>query len=168
MTRDEFDTCITEDHQRLKAVAITLAPAGAGWEDLLHTAVVKVCQAAAWEKCATPDHLRGYLYTTMRNAVRTEHAQRARRLEVLVDPMEWVDTTLAPVCRADPLRGIEVRAVLAGALATLPQRWQEIVTRRVVLDQSLKDTAASMDIPLGSVSRAYLRAVERLQEAVTV
>lgn len=168
MTREEFDAYLTRDYAHLQALAVQAARGAEGAEDLLHTALVKLCQTRAWEKCDGPDRLRGYLYTAMRNTAHTEHTRSLRRAETLVDGTAWWDSTLSVSCDKDPLGRVEARAALAPGMTALPDRWREVVVQRILLDRTERQTAECLGIPVTSVGQAHRRALGRLREVITV
>lgn len=166
MKRDEFYDYVTRDHQRLMSIAVFHAGARGPAEDLLNTAVMRFCERAAWVKCADEAAVRGYLGTTMRRVLIDQYARAARRPVHLAGDageLEWCAPAAAPRETA-----AELRQVLRPAVAALPERWRQVVVQRLVLDRSIQETAAALDIPASSVASAMKRAIGRLQETVTV
>jgi RNA polymerase sigma factor (sigma-70 family) len=165
VTRDEFNDYVARDHHRLVEKAAFLAGSRTGAEDLLNTAVMRFCEREAWEKCPDPASVRGYLGTTMKRILIDLHTRSHKRPEYLTDSTEALDRV---VDHRDRMTSTELRAALGPAVAGLPERWRQVVIHRLVLDMSIAETAATLDIPASSVASAMKRALGRLQETVTV
>lgn len=168
MTRDEFNDFVARDHDRLMGMARYVAGTRDGAEDLLHTAVMRICEREAWAKCPDPASMRGYLVTTMKRTVYDQHARSQKRPEYLTDSSEALEW-LSGGC--DPRgwqAGPELRDVLVPAVEALPERWRMVVAHRLILDRSIADTATALGIPSTSVASAMKRAIGRLKDTVAV
>lgn len=125
-------------------------------EELVQEAFMKLVQQSR-----RPEHVRGWLYTTVRNAAvsRIRSASRRRVREEKVTEAE-------PSCfERHPGEALDAGAAQA-ALEMLTEEEREIVTLRIWGDLTLKEIAEMLDTSIPTVFRKYRAALGRLKEAL--
>ncbi|NBM18495.1 sigma-70 family RNA polymerase sigma factor [Streptomyces sp. GC420] len=128
-------------------------------EDIVQEAVLR-----AWRHSdrlrGTPGLTRPWLFTVVRRlAIDTHRTRRTRPTECHVSAME---SHVVPDSGERTLTAL----VLKGALATLAPAHREIIVHRFLLDLSVKETAAELDIPAGTVKSRSSKALRSLSRAL--
>lgn len=122
-------------------------------EDATQAALLRVF--GRWEHVTSNPS--GYAAAVLVNVCRDALRRRARRPETLTDPGSFVPPPVA--VSPDP----SDRVALDAALAALPQFQREVVAMRYLLDLSVPETAAALQVPEGTVKSATSRAFDRLR-----
>ena len=125
-------------------------------EEIVQEAFMKLVQQRK-----RPGHVRGWLYTTVRNAaisrIRSASRRRVREEKVAED---------AGTCfERHPGDYLDAQAA-AQALATLPEEEREIVTLRIWSGMTLKEIGEIYGYSIPTVFRHYRAALGRLREAM--
>ncbi|GAC1311860.1 MAG: RNA polymerase sigma factor [Acidimicrobiales bacterium] len=161
--REAFGRYVLPEVDVLLRVAQSLSSRPADAEDLVQDTLLR-----AYQSIATFDgaHPRAWLLTIMRNA--QINRTRRRRPELLADP----DATLERLATVDGdaaktpeelVVGETFDAVIADALARLPDRFRQVVTLVDVDGLSYAEAAEALGIPVGTVMSRLHRARLRLR-----
>jgi len=97
-----------------------------------------------------------FLYPVVKNLSLTILRKRGRTISG--------EEALLDVAAPDPQPGGASRAELAGVLAALPEPQREVLLMRFVDDMSLKEIAAALEIPEGTVKSRLHHALQTLRD----
>ena len=155
---------LVRSYQHLAVRAAYIVAGGAEAEDATQEAFVKAYHALPRFRAGSP--FRPWLLRIVTNEARNR-ARSARRREALALRAAAVLGDAAPSPEAAAVEDEERRAVLA-AVERLPGPDREIIAYRYFLDLSEAETAAALDVALGTVKSRLSRAMTRLRtELVT-
>lgn len=130
-------------------------------EDATQDALVKAWRALGRFRADEP--LRPWLLRIVANEARNRRRSAGRRERLVLRAAEGSGEA-APSPETTALAH-ERRAELLRALDELPDAAREVLACRYLLELSEEETAAALDVPLGTVKSRTSRALERLQEA---
>ena len=130
-------------------------------EDAAQEALVKAWRALGRFRAGEP--LRPWLLRIVANEARNRRRSAGRR-EQLVLRAAASPGEAAP-SPEDALLGAAERERLLRLLDGLAEQGREVLACRFLLDLSEEETAAALDVPLGTVKSRTARALERLREA---
>lgn len=148
------------ERHRTSALRVATSLTGPGRaDDLVADAFVKILRLLLAGR--GPDRAFGaYLGTAVRNAFHDRY--RKDRKELLVDDLADLEHSVAPGGpRSDPEEG---RLVL-GAIASLPERWQQILRLSTIEQRPLEEVATIMGISANAAAQLAYRAREALRVA---
>jgi RNA polymerase sigma-70 factor (sigma-E family) len=152
----EFDAYVVASGPRLKRLAFLLTGDVDAAEDLLQTAYAKALPR--WSRIRSYDQPDAYMRRVLVNG-RTSVWRRTRGREVLTDR---VPDRAGP----DPAEGRGEAEDLRRALLALPAKQRAAVVLRFYCDLSEQETAAAMDVSVGTVKSHTSRGLARLRELV--
>jgi RNA polymerase sigma-70 factor (ECF subfamily) len=125
-------------------------------EEVVQEAFMKLVQQRR-----RPDHVRGWLYTTVRNGaisrIRSSSRRRVREEKVSKEDPDCFE--------GHPGDRLDAQAAQK-ALADLPEEEREIVTLRIWGGMTLKEIGAMCGYSIPTVFRHYRAALGRLREAM--
>jgi len=119
-------------------------------EDLVQATLVKVTRH--WKRISRASEPDAYVYRMLVNAFRDSRARR------WVGEVPTGTLPEADVADVDLAAGLAVRR----ALATLSREHREVLVLRFFADLTERDTAAVLDVPLGTVKSQTARALQAL------
>jgi RNA polymerase sigma-70 factor (ECF subfamily) len=122
-------------------------------EELAQEAIARAC--THWRRVRTMDAPGAWLHRVARNLAHS-HARRSR-IGVLAHERAR-QATPAPVAAED---AVALRLVISG----LPERERDAIVLRFYLGYSVRETAAVLDCPEGTVKTLTHRAIGRLRDA---
>jgi RNA polymerase sigma-70 factor (ECF subfamily) len=129
-------------------------------EDLVQEAVLR-----AWRHSdrlhATPGLTRPWLFTVVRRLVIDAHRARAVR------PAETDDAELATRAVSDQVDQVLTSRIVLDALQGLEPQHRDVIVHRFLLDHSVEETAAELDIPAGTVKSRSHKALRFLRTELT-
>jgi RNA polymerase sigma factor (sigma-70 family) len=140
--------------------------AGDDADDLVQEAMVKAFRRLAEFRGEAP--FRSWLLSIVANEARNLHRSRRRRDEAgaklarSTPPPPPVDSALEVALAAERQRE------LIAAMRGLSPIEQEVITHRFLLDRSEAETAAHLDVPVGTVKSRTSRALARLRTRLGV
>jgi RNA polymerase sigma-70 factor (sigma-E family) len=150
--REEFDEFVRGRHERLCRVAYVLCGDWQHAEDLVQTALVKAYVA---HRRGHVESLDAYVHRTLV----TTHASWWRR--------RWHGETptgaLPETTGNDAFAGVDRRAAVVTALATLPAKQRAVLALRYLADLTEADTALALGCSLGTVKSRANRALAALR-----
>jgi RNA polymerase sigma factor (sigma-70 family) len=153
---------LVEEHQAIAfRTAYLITGSGADAEEAAQEAFVKAWLAL--RRFRRGAEFRPWLLAIVANEARNRVRNRKRReglAERAAAGLSW-----QPPAAAAPALG---DGRLRDALATLHERDRSVLACRYVLDLGEQETAAVLDIPLGTVKSRTARALERLRGALEV
>jgi RNA polymerase sigma-70 factor, ECF subfamily len=140
--------------------------AGDDADDLVQEAMVKAFRRLSEYRGEAP--FRSWLLSIVANEARNLHRSRRRRDEAgarlarSTPPPPPVDSALEVALAAERQRE------LIAAMRGLSPIEQEVITHRFLLDRSEAETAAHLDVPVGTVKSRTSRALARLRTRLGV
>ena len=153
---------LVRPHQEIAfRVAYVITRNAADAEDAAQEALVKAWRALGRFRAGEP--MRPWLLRIVANEARNRRRSTGRR-EQLVLRAAASPGEAAP-SPEDAVVGAAERARLLELLERLPEQGREVLACRFLLDLSENETAAALDVPLGTVKSRSARALERLREA---
>lgn len=128
--------------------------------------VVQEACLRAWraDTRVAPDDARAWLLAITRNAAWSR--LRATRRHGNVVPLDEARLAVAPTAEAS-FEADQRAARLRAAVAALPPIFREVVVLRDIEEMSYAQTAAVLELPVGTVMSRLSRARARLREALT-
>ncbi|MFM7069708.1 MAG: sigma-70 family RNA polymerase sigma factor [Actinomycetes bacterium] len=158
---ERFERFVVPEIDVLWRVSMSITRHRADAEDVVQETLLR-----AFRSIETFDgrHPRAWLLAILRNAERNRH--RRRRPELLADP----DATevLGPATPAAEVEqaaeDAEFAAVVAGAVAALPDGFREVVDLVDVNGLTYHEAAELLDVPIGTVMSRLHRARRRLRD----
>jgi len=156
---DAFGVLFRAHAQGLVRLACVLLEDREAAEDAVQDAYVSLYRH--WDVLRDQGSSRAYLRAAVINRCRSGQGQliRARRVRGRLDSVDWLEPS--PETRA--VEHDDARR-LAAAVRSLPTRQREVVVCRYYLELTEAETAALLDIGLGSVKRHAHRGLARLQD----
>lgn len=130
-------------------------------EDATQDALVKSWRALARFRAEEP--LRPWLLRIVANEARNRRRSAGRRERLVL--LAVASSGEAAPSPEDDVLAREQRAELLRALDGLPDASREVLACRYLLDLGEEETAAVLDVAVGTVKSRTSRALERLQEA---
>jgi RNA polymerase sigma factor (sigma-70 family) len=118
-------------------------------------------------------NFKAWIFRILHNRWCSDHRKRLRRPdEVLVDYADW-EAGQGAVCQAEAASSAETQALAAfahsdvrAAMGTLPAGIREALFYNTVAGYSYAETAAMMDVPVGTVMSRVSRGRRRLRSAL--
>jgi RNA polymerase sigma-70 factor (ECF subfamily) len=145
-------------YQRVVGAVALITGDRAGAEDAVQTALLK-----AWHRRDEPvDQLAGWITVVASNEARSSRRRRAAE-ERALERASRTTTTPTATTGADTVLRDES---LQRALAALPRRERQVALLHYVLDLSVADVAASLDVTDGTVKTLLSRARGHLAAAM--
>ena len=146
--QDAFADLVTRHADAARRAAVR-AGAGADAEDMVQDAFVKAHQRLADYRGEAS--FRSWLVAIVANEARNLHRSR-RRHEEAVTLAARLEPAAEPVDSAvDGALALQWRRELVAAVRTLTAGEREVIASRFLLDRSEAETAAQLDLPLGTV-----------------
>jgi RNA polymerase sigma factor (sigma-70 family) len=153
---------LVRPHQEIAfRVAYVITRNAADAEDATQEALVKAWRALGRFRAGEP--LRPWLLRIVANEARNRRRSTGRR-EQLVLRAAASPGEAAP-SPEDAVLGRAERERLLRLLDGLPEQGRDVLACRFLLDLSEDETAAALDVPVGTVKSRSARALERLREA---
>jgi RNA polymerase sigma-70 factor (sigma-E family) len=152
-----FDQFVASASPGLLRAAYLLTGDRADAEDLVQSALLRVFRR--WQTISGPPA--GYAFTVLVNLSR-DHKRWLRRRPRTVARDEW--DAPAP---GDPLEELLDRSEVVQAARCLPRVQQTVIACRFLLDLSVVETAAALDLPEGSVKSYTARALATMRDRLT-
>jgi RNA polymerase sigma factor (sigma-70 family) len=152
MTGEELQAIYVEQRTRLLRIAVAVAAGGIdGAED-----AVAETFARCWRRWQTqaPDDPGAYLRRALLNELIRQGSRRTQDRAVAIQPEELDDQTSS----------VDDQLVARALLARLPVRQRAVLALRYLDDRTEAETAALLDLPLGTVKSTTSRALARLAE----
>jgi RNA polymerase sigma factor (sigma-70 family) len=153
----DFDRFVASASPGLLRAAYLLTGDRADAEDLLQSALLRVFRR--WQTISGPPT--GYAFAVLTNLSR-DHKRSLRRRPKAVVRDEWDAPALE-----DPLEELLDRSEVVQAARCLPRIQQAVIACRFLLDLSVGETAAALDLPEGSVKSYTARALARMRDRLT-
>ncbi len=150
---DFWSVCLIEHAQALFAFGFSLTGGEDRAADLVQDALAAVIRSGV-----RPDHPKPYLMRVMRRRA-AELARRARR-----EPSR-VSAELDAVS-GDPAAEHPLAGQLWAAVSQLPELSRQIVLLRTKAEMSFPEIADVLELPVGTVTSRYCRALKRLRECL--
>ena len=153
---------LVRPHQEIAfRVAYVITRNAADAEDAAQEALVKAWRALGRFRAGEP--MRPWLLRIVANEARNRRRSTGRReqlaLRAAASPGE------AAPSPEDAVLDAAERERLLELLDGLPEQGREVLACRFLLDLSEDETAAALDVPLGTVKSRSARALEKLREA---
>jgi len=142
-------------------VAYVITRNAADAEDATQEALLKAWRALGRFRADEP--LRPWLLRIVANEARNRRRSAGRRERLALRAAE--DSGEAAPSPEETVLGLAQRAELLRALDELPDNAREVLVYRYLLDLSEEETAAALDVAIGTVKSRTSRALERLKEA---
>lgn len=159
----EWRAWFDEHGQKLLLFARAQTRSSADAEDVLQSAIVRVWQGRGrrgQDRQFAPTLAE--VYTAIRRAaidLGRKNTRRTRREQAVV-----ADTQDFGICAFDSsLEDEELQAVLAEAMAELPEKFREVLTLKIWSEQTFAEIAATLDIPLNTAASRYRYALGHLR-----
>jgi RNA polymerase sigma-70 factor (ECF subfamily) len=153
---------LVRPHQEIAfRVAYVIARNAADAEDATQDALVKAWRALGRFRADEP--LRPWLLRIVANEARNRRRSAGRREHLALRAATAISGEAAP-SPEDTALDEERRARLLAALEQLPEPAREVLAYRFLLDLSEDETAAALDVPVGTVKSRSARALGRLRE----
>lgn len=154
MARQEFDDFAAVAATRLYRTAYLMVGSHHSAEDLVQDVLARVY--VAWPRVEGDPH--GYAYRALGNAVANQRRWASRHPE---SPLPADDRRAAP---SDVSDAVVTHEYILDALRTLPPRQRVIVVLRYYADLTEAETAASLNISIGTVKSQHARALASLRD----
>jgi RNA polymerase sigma-70 factor (ECF subfamily) len=122
-------------------------------EELAQEAVARVC--CHWRRVRTMDAPGAWLHRVARNLAHS-HFRRVRAGKRASERTRAV---------GDDTTALDDAVALRATVAALPERERDAIVLRFYIGCSVKETAAALDVPEGTVKTLTHRAIGRLREA---
>ena len=152
----EFRAFVASTQKTLLRVALGLTLDRGHAEDLVQTAYLRTY--ARWARLRDEDPA-----AYARRIVVNEHTDRWRRQKGRESLTETPPEVASYDANHDDPSAVAERDAVLRALAELPVRERKVVVLRYLADLSEADTAALLDLPLGTVKSVTHRAVAKLR-----
>lgn len=160
-----FEELVRTHQQLALRVAFLVIGDRSGAEDVTQEAFVKAYHAIS--RFREDGSFRPWLLRIVRNEALNQKRRHGRQdrlgLRLANDP---VSGAAAPSPETAVMAGADREAVLA-AVQALPDRYRQVVAHRYFLGLSEAETAATLDIPAGTVKSRTARALQRLNHALS-
>lgn len=160
--QEAFGRYVLPEVDVLLRVALSLTRRPADAEDLVQDTLIRAYQGMAG---FDGSHPRAWLLTILRNA--NVNRNRRRRPELLDDPAATLDRLVATDGGGDSPEALVVGeiidAVITDALASLPERFRQVVDLVDVDGLSYAEAAEVLGIPVGTVMSRLHRARARMR-----
>jgi RNA polymerase sigma-70 factor, ECF subfamily len=154
---------LVRPHQEIAfRVAYLITRNAADAEDAAQEGLVKAWRALGRFRAGEP--LRPWLLKIVANEARNRRRSAGRREHLMLRAAAAPSGEAAPSPEEAALDA-EQRARLLAALDELPDAAREVLACRYLLELSEEETAAALDVRLGTVKSRSNRALERLREA---
>jgi RNA polymerase sigma factor (sigma-70 family) len=153
----EFDRFVASASPGLLRAAYLLTGDRGDAEDLLQNALLRVFRR--WQTISGPPT--GYAFTVLVNLSR-DHRRWLRRRPRTVAHHDFD----APA-DVDPVGRLLDRAEVVQAARCLPQAQQAVIACRFLLDLSVGETAAALELPEGTVKSYTARALAKMHDLLT-
>lgn len=152
----EFTEYVAARRARLVRSAVLLGCPEADAEDAVQTTLAKALRS--WRRVAHADEPDAYVFRILTNTLRDAARRRWN------DERPAADVPERPQPDADPALGLAVRR----ALGSLSREHREVLVLRFYADLSEADTAAALDLPVGTVKSRTSRAMAALSADETI
>ena len=153
----EFDRFVASASPGLLHAAYLLTGNRSDAEDLLQNALLRVFRR--WETISGPPA--GYAFRVLVNLSRDRWRGLRRRPTTVATDTADAQTT------ADPVGRLLDRAEVVQAARRLPRSQQAVIACRFLLDLSVGETAAALDLPEGTVKSYTARALTKMRGLLT-
>ncbi len=159
--REQLQAIYEEHRQGLFSLALSVTRKPELAEDAVHDAIVRLCRTKARPK---GDPV-GYVFAAVRNAAIdiTRH-RKARPEATNRDAALFLfrpdDGPAAPDVAAEA----ELAQRAMAAIDALPEKQREVIVLRLVAGLKFEQIAATLDLPLGTVTTRYRRTIFALRE----
>jgi RNA polymerase sigma-70 factor (sigma-E family) len=150
----DFDRFVASASPGLLRAAYLLTGDRADAEDLLQNALLRVFRR--WQTITGPPT--GYAFAVLVN-LSSDHRRWLRRR-----PRTVANEETAPPASADPVGQLLDRAEVVQAARCLPRTQQAVIACRYLLDLSVGETAAALDLPEGTVKSYTSRALRKMRD----
>jgi RNA polymerase sigma-70 factor (ECF subfamily) len=161
---DAYATLVREHEQAAFRVAYVLLGSAADAEDVAQEAFVKAYRALGRFRAGAP--FRPWLLQIVANEARNRRRSAGRRANLALRAAAEVRPGDAVPSPEAALVSDERRAELVAAVNALREEERDVVACRFFLDLSEEETAAALDVPVGTVKSRTSRALARLREEV--
>ena len=151
---DSFDGTVLPETARLFRLAMWLSHDRAEAEDIVQETLFQAL--SSFHRFTPGTNIRAWLYSILRH-VRSKRQRTAWRNDQL-DELQ-LEQAVAPEPAPERLTDEEILA----ALSKLPEGFQEVVILCDVEELSYRETAAALDVPLGTVMSRLHRARKQLR-----
>jgi len=152
---------LVRPHQEIAfRVAYLITRNAAEAEDAAQDGLVKAWRALGRFRAAAP--LRPWLLRIVANEARNRRRSAGRRERLALRAASPGEAAPSP---EEAVLAAEERARLLAALDGLPEQARLVLACRHLLDLSEEETAAALDVRLGTVKSRSARALDRLREA---
>ena len=152
---------LVRPHQEIAfRVAYLITRNAAEAEDAAQDALVKAWRALGRFRAGAP--LRPWLLRIVANEARNRRRSAGRRERLALRAASPGEAAPSP---EEAVLAAEERARLLAALDGLPEQARLVLACRHLLDLSEEETAAALDVRLGTVKSRSARALDRLREA---
>jgi RNA polymerase sigma-70 factor (ECF subfamily) len=153
---------LVRPHQEIAfRVAYVITRNAADAEDATQDGLVKAWRALGRFRAGEP--MRPWLLQIVANEARNRRRSAGRREHLALRTATAFSGEAAP-SPEDTALDEERRARLLAALEQLPEPAREVLAYRFLLDLSEDETAAALDVPVGTVKSRSARALDRLRE----
>jgi RNA polymerase sigma-70 factor (sigma-E family) len=153
----EFDRFVASASPGLLRAAYLMTGDTGEAEDLLQSALLRVFRR--WG--AISESPTAYAFTVLMNLSRDHRRQQHRQRTTLAS--ESRDASAA----VDPVGRLLDRSEIVQAARRLPRAQQAVIACRYLLDFSVTETAAALDLPEGTVKSYTARALAKMRELLT-
>jgi RNA polymerase sigma-70 factor, ECF subfamily len=155
---------LVRPHQEIAfRVAYVITRHAADAEDAAQDGLVKAWRALGRFRAGEP--LRPWLLRIVANEARNRRRSAGRREHLALRAAAASSGEAAP-SPEDAVLGQARRAELLAGLEALPEPAREVLAYRYLLDLSEDETAAALDVAVGTVKSRSARALDRLRETV--
>lgn len=159
MADPEFQRQVLEHLNALYNFAVYLTRNGSEAEDLVQETYLRAFRFSHRFQPGT--HLKAWMFEILRNTFLTFYRQRGREPVISEDLLSGSGPVMHET--PDPGRGSETRVDLGRVLAELPEEFRTALLLAEVEGFLVKDVAAIMGCPVGTVKSRLFRAKERLR-----
>jgi RNA polymerase sigma-70 factor, ECF subfamily len=161
--RDAYGSLVRRYEAIAFRTAYLIAGSAADAEDAAQSGFVKGWRALGRFRPGAP--FRPWILQIVANEARNRRRSAGRRAALALRAMHEVSGDAVPSPEAAALAA-EERAELLAALDRLPDDQRLVLALRYLLDLSEEETAAALDVPIGTVKSRASRALARLKEEV--
>lgn len=164
--KSAFDTYVVPNIDVMYRVALSLTRNSADAEDLVQDALIRAFRAIDRFDGAHP---RAWLLTILRN---THYNRNRKRRPFLFRDGESAEAALESLGEHEPsaeslVVGPQFEAVVADALAVLPDKFRTVVTLVDIHGLTYQESADALGIPIGTVMSRLHRARARIRSRLT-
>lgn len=153
----DFDRFVASASPGLLRAAYLLTGDRSDAEDLLQNALLRVFRR--WGTISGPPV--GYAFAVLENLSRDRWRWLRRRPTTVAGEAPDAQAT------ADPVERLLDRAEVVQAARCLPRAQQAVIACRFLLDLSVGETAAALDLPEGTVKSHTARALTKMRDLLT-